>query len=48
MFEQFDTDGSGVVDKTEFVNGMKEIGVEDLSDDEIEIVFLHFDRDGAG
>lgn len=48
VFEQFDTDGSGVVDKTEFVNGMKEIGVEDLSDDEIEIVFLHFDRDGAG
>ena len=48
VFEDFDEDSSGVVDKQEFVNGMNRIGVEGLSDDEIEIVFQHFDRDGAG
>ena len=47
VFDEFDADGSGEIDELEFRMAMISLGVQ-LSDEECDVVFRFFDRDGGG
>jgi len=47
VFKEMDVDESGTVDRDEFDDGIRALGA-DLTDDQLELVFMHFDRDGGG
>lgn len=46
-FDQFDTDGSGLLDEDEFAQAMHLLGLR-LSKDEYEVLFAEYDADGSG
>lgn len=47
VFEQFDQDGNGRVDKDEFVKGLKTCGLH-LSDKDTDLLWDFLDDDGGG
>ena len=48
IFEQWDQDGSGMVDQREFRRAVQSLGFGDVSTKQIEDVFLEIDTDGSG
>ena len=48
MMAKADSDGSGVIDFTEFVNLMKRQMKDAETNNELEVAFSVFDRDGSG
>ena len=48
LFKQWDADGSGVVERSEFVGVVKALGFVDYADDEIVKVFDSFDGNRSG
>jgi hypothetical protein len=47
-FANFDEDGSGTLDKTEFLVGLRSLGINDISTDEFDVVWPLFDVSGDG
>ena len=47
LFREWDDDGTGAVDKTEFRRGMKELGLE-VAEPEVDKLFDAMDPDGSG
>jgi len=47
LFDKYDADESGAIDREEFAAAVTEMGVE-LSDSDVDAVFAKFDRDGSG
>ena len=47
-FSKFDSDHSGSVDKTEFLAGLRSLGITEVSTDEFDVVWPMFDADGSG
>tara|TARA_B000000441_G_C21722601_1_gene340200 strand:- start:1197 stop:1412 length:216 start_codon:yes stop_codon:yes gene_type:complete len=48
IFSDFDLNDDGNIDKEEFKLGLKEIGIEDLSQNEIDEVMSFLDTDNNG
>ena len=48
IFEQWDDDGDGNIDETEFRKAVRALGFSDVSDKDIANVFLDFDEDRSG
>ena len=47
MFEEFDADGSGDIDKDEMRLAFDKLGIH-LTESGLDILYAHFDRDGDG
>lgn len=48
VLRRMDTDGSGNLDPTELMNGLREYGINRIPPSEMQILFNHFDRDRSG
>ena len=48
MFAQWDDDGNGAVDQSEFRRALRALGLTDASDADLDDVFSDFDTDGSG
>ena len=48
IFQEWDEDASGRIDKREFRRAIRSLGFEQQNDDDIDLVFDEFDADGSG
>ena len=48
IFQEWDEDGSGHIDKREFRRAIRSLGFEQQADADIDLVFEEFDADGSG
>ena len=46
-FKRFDKDGSGTIDKGEFIKGFTSLGLP-VRDDQLEDLWVQLDKDGGG
>lgn len=48
LFVKWDTDGNGMVDKKEFREACRQLGLESISTSDLDALFASFDHDGGG
>ena len=48
ILKRMDADGSGNLDQTELMNGLREYGIKKIPPKDLKILFNYFDRDRSG